>query len=424
MNKRKVSWAVLGVVLCGGVLTYALAWHAPMARVARPDVTITTDLVSQGKQLADLGDCEVCHSGPSGSPYAGGLALGTPFGILYTTNITPDRDTGIGGWSYEAFRRAMKKGVARDGHLLYPAFPYTHYTHVGDDDLKALYAFLMTRRAVNAPATRNQLIFPLRFRPLLAFWNLLYLREGDGGFAGSTPEARGHYLMEGLGHCSACHTPINAMGGEEESKYLAGGSVDGWDAPPLNALLNSQHPWTREQLVSYLETGLSGDHGAAAGPMRPVTDHLAHAAKSDVAAIASYLLSIQKTQNLAANTTVAPSTPNLAHRIADGEVIFNGACGACHDVASPMVAYEKRPVLALSTALNSPSANDAVLTVLQGLPWPATPRVTTYMPPFAGVMDDQKVADVLTYLRVVEAKQTPWPDVQKTVATLRKEQPP
>jgi mono/diheme cytochrome c family protein len=424
MNKRRVTWVVLGVVVCGGALTLALTWHAPMVPVAQPDIAITADLVSRGQQLANLGDCEVCHTGPSGSPYAGGLALRTPFGILYTTNITPDRGTGIGGWSYEAFRRAMQDGVARDGHLLYPAFPYTHYTHVDDNDLHALYAFLMTRQAVSAQAAQNQLIFPLRFRPLLAFWNLLYLREGGSGFAGSTPEARGHYLVEGLGHCSSCHTPLNVMGGEEEGKYFAGGRVDGWDAPSLNTLVNSPSPWTREQLVSYLETGLSNDHGAAAGPMRPVTDHLAHVTKTDVAAIATYLLSIQKARNLVDNTPVAPSTPDLAHRITDGRAIFYGACGACHDAASPMMVYEKRPALALSTALNGPSANDAVLTVLQGLPWPATPRATTYMPPFAEVLDDQEVADVVTYLRVVEARQTPWSDVQKTVATLRKESPP
>ncbi|RUL79093.1 cytochrome c [Dyella choica] len=422
-SKRRIAGASAGIVVLGAILYFALAWHPAMAPVSQPDVPLTAGVVSQGQRIAELGDCVVCHTGPAGARYAGGLPLRTPFGTLYTTNITPDRETGIGNWSLQAFRRAMREGVARDGQLLYPAFPYIHYTHVTDDDLKALYAFLMTRGAVHAPARSNELLLPLRFRPMLAFWNLLYVHEGPRPSMGASPVERGRYLVEGLGHCSSCHTPLNLIGGEKGGDYLGGGEVDGWSAPPLDALLGAPQPWTQEQLVAYLSTGLATEHGAAAGPMRPVVENLSRVPREDVEAIAAYLFSIQNkaVHNAAAQPEASAA---LANHVSNGKTVFEAACATCHGSGSAMSAYEQRPPLALSSAFNGSSEHNAVLTVLQGLPWPSEPGVTTYMPAFADVLTDAQIADVVTYLRVSAAGRPAWPDVNKTVANLRKESSP
>jgi len=191
--------------------------------------SFSSALVARGAILAKLGDCAVCHTADDGASLAGSRPLATPFGILYSDNLTPDPQTGIGHWSAQAFRRAMKEGVSRDGSHLYPALPYDHFTHVTDEDLDALYAFLMTRRAVYAKAPSNRLIPPLGFRPLLSGWKMLFLHEGSiSTDAIRSPEwNRGAYLSEGLGHCGACHTPRNLMGAEEKSHAYAGGDAEG-----------------------------------------------------------------------------------------------------------------------------------------------------------------------------------------------------
>lgn len=181
-----------------------------------------------------LGDCAVCHTAKGGKPFAGGLPLATPFGTIYATNITPDPETGIGAWSQNAFARALRHGIARDGHALYPAFPYIHFTRMSDHDIAAAYAYLMSRDPVNATTPDNKLIFPLNFRPLVAFWNVLFLRPGERAADASQSAEwnRGHLLVDGLGHCAACHSPLNAIGGEKSGQAFDGGRVDGWEAPP------------------------------------------------------------------------------------------------------------------------------------------------------------------------------------------------
>lgn len=246
--------------------------------------------VARGAALARIGNCLSCHQAAGGAPFAGGYPVKTPFGTVYGTNITPDRETGIGGWSLAAFARSMREGVSRDGHHLYPAFPYTHFRRVDDADMAALYAYVMTRPPVRATPPANAMIPPLGFRPLLARWKLLFLPNDPlpADPRRSASWNRGAYLSEGLGHCSGCHSPRNVLGGEQRDRAYAGGWSGGWYAPPINAQSPAVRAWTVDRLNAYLRTGLSVHHAAAAGPMGDVTRNLAEAPAADVRAIADY----------------------------------------------------------------------------------------------------------------------------------------
>ncbi|OYX82001.1 MAG: aldehyde dehydrogenase, partial [Azorhizobium sp. 32-67-21] len=233
-------------------------------------------------------------AGALGMAAIGGRAMETPFGTVYSTNLTPDPETGIGRWSYAAFERAMREGISRDGHHLYPAFPYTSFTRTSDTDLQALYAYLMSQPAVSAPTPEARMTFPFNVRPLMAGWNALFLKTGqlEADPAQSPQWNRGRYLVEGLGHCGACHTPRNAFGAEKTgAAHLAGAMVDGWEAPALTALSKAPIPWSEADLFAYLRTGFSPHHGTAAGPMGPVVQELAHLPDADIRAMATYLAS-------------------------------------------------------------------------------------------------------------------------------------
>ena len=223
---KLIGWLLLLALVLVGV-GLALTHQAAIAPQAAPAPASFAPLdVERGRRLAALGDCAVCHTAPGGKPNAGGLAIESPFGAIYATNITPDVQTGIGSWSFAAFERAMRHGVDREGRYLYPAFPYTAFTHTTGEDLKALYAYLMSQPAVANDVPKTALKFPYNVRPGIAAWNWLYLRPGDlETQANQSPEwHRGRYLAEGLGHCSACHTPRNQLGAEQggEGKHAGG----------------------------------------------------------------------------------------------------------------------------------------------------------------------------------------------------------
>jgi mono/diheme cytochrome c family protein len=189
--------------------------------------------IDRGAELAAIGNCSDCHTRDVGVPYAGGRALPTPFGTIYASNLTPDLATGIGTWSEEAFRRAMHEGVDREGRQLYPAFPYDHFTKATDEDIQALYSFLMSIPAIRNVIPSNQLSFPFSFRPIIAGWKVLFLSQAslEKDTSKSVEWNRGRYLVEGLGHCGSCHTPRNALGGEKKGSPYAGGAAEGWNAP-------------------------------------------------------------------------------------------------------------------------------------------------------------------------------------------------
>ncbi|MBP0588146.1 c-type cytochrome [Paraburkholderia sp. LEh10] len=420
MNRRRISIGAAGVVIAALAIAAAIIYKPAIAPISPPAPdSFDAQLKREGARVVALGDCAVCHTAKNGRPFAGGLPLATPFGTIYATNITPDPRTGIGAWSEAAFARAVRHGVSRDGHLLYPAFPYVHFTRMSDHDIAAAYAYLMSREPVQATVPANELMFPLNFRPPLAFWNLLFLRPGphEADASHDAQWNRGKLLVDGLGHCASCHSPLNAIGGEKAGHAFDGGIVDGWEAPPLNVLDSAAKPWTREQLVTYLRTGRASEHGAAAGPMLPVTRDLATVPADDVEAIATYILSLQKGASPAPERVATREATSAGQR---GAVLFNASCAQCHGAASPMQTIGERPTLAFSTAVNAGTPRNAVQMILNGITWHGEDSIN-YMPAFSGVYDDRQIADLVAYVRGAYATKPAWPDAQPLVAGLRKE---
>lgn len=377
-------------------------------------------MLERGRQVAAAGDCAVCHTVGGGKVNAGGLAMDTPFGTLYSTNITPDPETGIGRWSFAAFERAMREGISRDGRHLYPAFPYTSFRNINDADLQALYAYLMSQTPVRQEAPANQMRFPFNQRPLMAGWNALFLQRGEyqPDPQRSAQWNRGAYLVDGLGHCTACHSPRNLMGAEKGgSSYLAGGMVDGWEAPALNALGKSSTPWSEDELFNYLSTGFSEKHGVAAGPMGPVVSELATLPKSDVRAIAHYLSSLDgEPQALAANAAPQVDSPVS---LSNGERVFKGACLACHSDGLGPKLFGVSPSMAVNSNVHSDLPDNLLRVVLHGIPTPAT-RDLGYMPGFKDSLSDRQVADLAAYLRHRFAADKPaWQGLASKAAQVR-----
>jgi mono/diheme cytochrome c family protein len=293
--KKIMSWicGVLVVVVVG-------AWIASWQSEIPPQGVLGSQTFSQaeivrGEKLAALGDCAVCHTRPGGVRNTGGLPMKIPFGTIYSTNITPDAETGIGAWSYQAFERAMRHGIDRQGNYLYPAFPYTSFTRTRDEDLRALYAWLMTQPAVKYQPPKTDLHFPFNIRQGIVVWNWLFLTSGaiKNDPAQSAIWDRGAYLTEGLGHCSACHSPRNLLFAEQGGKaHLTGGIAEGWNAPALVARDNTSRVWNQQDLMQFMRTGYSAKHGVAAGPMAPVINEgLSQLPDEDLQAIAAYLVS-------------------------------------------------------------------------------------------------------------------------------------
>ena len=390
----------------------------PAVYSGSPPPIANASAVSEGHALSIVGDCAICHTQEGSKAYAGGRPLKTPFGVVYSTNITPDAQTGIGAWTLADFQKAMRQGTAPGGRQLYPAFPYDHFTELTDADIQGLYMFLKQLPAVKAEPRSNRLIFPLGFRPVLLGWKLLFLKSGP---LVPDPERsaewnRGRYLSETVGHCGACHTPRNLFGAEIEGRAYSGGWSDGWYAPPLGRGSPAATPWTADALFAYLRTGLSLSHAAAAGPMGPVAHELALAPQADVRAIAVYIAS------LAAKDGRPPAdqarNAAAAHPLADAT--FTGACETCHGEGAPMMA-EGRPNLSLGTPLHEDNPQDTAQIILQGLK-PPVGRAGPYMPSFASSLTDPEVADLLAYLRARYTKDAPWSgDLVKAVAKARTE---
>jgi mono/diheme cytochrome c family protein len=366
---------------------------------------------------------------PGGPAYAGNRPIPTPFGTIYSTNITPDPDSGIGRWSEEAFRRAMREGIARDGHHLYPAFPYDHFARASDEDVRALYAFAMTRVPVASRATANALPFPLNQRWTLVFWNLLYF--DDTPFQPDPRQSaewnRGAYLVEGLGHCGDCHTPRNLLGAERGELALAGGEAEGWSAPALDAASLAPVPWNAAHLFTYLRQGRDPEHGAAAGPMQPIVGDLAKANEADVYAIAAYIAgrigepSPEKHQRAdallaKAREAVEPAKPNPGEET--GAAIFAGACASCH-LGGPAIVSPRGIDLRLSAAISAPDPRDAIFIVLDGI-HPPDGQPGPWMPRFDGAFTDAQLAALLGYLRAHYGQAPAWTDLETQMRDIRR----
>jgi nicotinate dehydrogenase subunit B len=284
--KRRWAWPLAGA-FAGALATGAaiLPWASAISPISRPAADIYSQAtIERGRLAAAVGACNVCHVGNDGTPFGGSRALETPFGTIYASNITLDSATGIGTWSYPAFERATRQGVARDGHHLYPAHPYTSFAKASETDL-CRHATLSSQIASGAVTRKTELKFPFNIRSLMAGWNALFLSSPAATVdANRKPEwNRGAELVEGLGHCSACHSPRNVLGAEAKgTAHLAGGFADGWGAHALTSASLSPRGWTEQALYDYLRMGRSHKHGAAAGPMAHVIESLQPLPDADI----------------------------------------------------------------------------------------------------------------------------------------------
>jgi mono/diheme cytochrome c family protein len=445
MLTRILGGLIIVVAVAFGAF-YAWQWRNELPAATANAASFDPGIVAKGAALAAVGDCAICHTRAGGKPYAGGFPVETPFGVVYGTNITPDRDTGIGTWSEAALRRALREGVGRTGTHFYPAFPYNHFTNVSDGDISALYAFLMTREPVHQPNRPIRLAFPLNWRPLAAAWNLLYLRRGPyrPDPSKSAEWNRGAYLVAGLGHCGACHTSHNALGAETRSNRFGGGKAEDWYAPALNAASPAPVPWTVDELYAYLRHGYAGQHGFAAGPMQPVVRSLRKVSDGDVRAIATYIASINGPRDptarrrqtegaLAFATQRAATVTGLAHGgttgaaparndLASGATLFAGACASCHHSGGGLPI--SRPVaLALSTPVNEPDPTNFLRIVLDGIHPPLGDR-GPIMPSFSGALTDPQLEALADYVRTQYSRGARWPNVAATLGKLRRQQTP
>lgn len=426
---KRIAIGFVGLCVLGALGFLAFAWRSSIAPIDPPASTnFPAELIAKGEALAGAGYCAICHTAKGGATYAGGYGMPTPFGVIYSTNITPDPETGIGRWSEAAFVRAMHEGVARDGSHLFPAFPFDHFTKVTDEDVKALYAYFMTRPPIRATAQSNTVPFPLNIRLLQAGWKLLFVanRRYQPDTTKSAEWNRGAYLAEGLSHCGACHSPRNLLGAERSSQAYAGAEVDGWIAPALTDANPAPSPWSQADLFSYLRRGSSAMHGTAAGSMSPVVhDGLAKLPDSDIEAIATYFADINRSAARGSQASViskAVSTSGLGiSQEPDPDArLYVAACASCHyNSGTPL---EVRPELALNTALTLPEPTNFIRVVLDGIGIrDGMPGVM--MPGFSGALSDPDIARLAAYLRRTRTELPAWTNIESKVATIRKERP-
>ena len=404
--KRWRWWLLLAAVLVAALLGWSLMGGGgkPTSRAASKVTAATLrapDIIARGEYLALVGDCAGCHTAQGGARFAGGRSLATPFGDIPVPNITPDRETGLGDWSFEDFWQALHSGKGRHGELLYPAFSYTSYTKVHHDDALAIYAYLQSLPAVHQPAIAPSLAFPYSVRKSLAAWRALYFREGEykPDPAQSARWNRGAYLVQGLGHCNECHAARDSLGGTAGDQHLTGGQIplQNWYAPDLSTQQNGGlQGWSEQDIVDLLKTGQSAK-GVAFGPMAGViAGSTQHMSDDDLHAIADYLHSLPPR----APTVLDTQLFNAKAIVQQGEKLYGQHCADCHGKNGEGVAGIYPP-LDGNTSVTEPSGINATRMILLGGFSPLTaanPRPYS-MPPFAQQLTDSEVSAVASYIR-------------------------
>lgn len=396
-------------VVCAGVLTLALACMA----LAPPAAGQQSD-VARGEYLARAGDCVSCHTAPGGKPFAGGLRLDTPFGYMLSPNITPDPDTGIGRWSAADFDRAMRHGVNRQGQDMFPVMPFDFYTKLTDADVAAIYAYVRTIAPVRNVVVTNHLDFPFNQRWAMGAWRELYFTAGTykPDPVQSAVWNRGAYLVEGLGHCSDCHSPRNVMGGIEKSKQFSGAAVDGWFALNLSSNLSSGlGDWTAAEIATYLKTGSFRGKTTALGPMDEVIrNSMSYMTDADLLAIGTYLKSLPPTSTLRAGRPM----PSSARMEIGG--VYLDKCSGCHQSGGRGIAGTFPPLAGNGVVLAASPA-DIIKVVLGGI---APQGKYVPMPSFADQLTDQGVADIANYVRTSWGNSAPANATADMVRSLRR----
>ena len=378
------------------ILAAAVSWAAIGPALADSQ---NFERIERGRYLATLADCGACHTRPGGKPFAGGLALQTPFGTLVAPNITPDRETGIGAMTDAEFLAALHDGRGQGGRRLYPAMPYPAYTKMSDDDVLAIRAYLATVTPVDNRVVANQLPFPLNIRLAMLAWNALNFTPGryQPNPGKSAEWNRGAYVVEGAAHCGTCHTPKTVLGGDKNDQALSGAVLQGWFAPDITGdSRKGIGGWSKDDLIQYLKTG-ANDRTLATGPMaEAVTHSTSQMTDEDIAAIATYLKDGDP-----GGSTVKPAPVAAGdNAMRAGAAIYKDSCAACHRDAGIGEAH-LFPRLAGSAQVQSDDPTTLVRVVLQGTRAASTQAMPTApaMPAFDWRLTDAQVAAVLTYIR-------------------------
>jgi mono/diheme cytochrome c family protein len=408
--KRKSLFALSAVVVITAAAAAAALWsggntfHSGGAVAAVP--ADQTELIKRGEYLARAGDCIACHTVRGGKTFAGGLPMLTPFGTLYTPNVTPDDQYGIGKWTSDDFYRSIHVGRSKDGSLLYPAMPFTSYTKVTRADSDAMFAYMRSVPPVNVPSSPHELRFPFNQRNMLIGWRVLFFSEGEfkPDPTKSVEWNRGAYLIEGLGHCSMCHTSINAMGGPVSSAAFGGGLIplQNWYAPSLTSNKEAGlGDWDIKDINDLLKTGVS-QRGAVFGPMAEVVHNsLQYMTDADINAMSTFLKSIPQKGEAPETMQFETSAQFGSELLQQGKKIYTENCAKCH-AENGLGKPPAYPPLATNQSIQMQSAVNPIRMVLNGGYPPSTEgNPHPYgMPPFAQSLSDTEVAAVVTYIRM------------------------
>jgi mono/diheme cytochrome c family protein len=361
------------------------------------------DPLTRGEYLARAADCMVCHTARGGTAYAGGFAFTLPFGTIYSTNITPDKATGIGNYTDQDFLNAMHRGVRSDGANLYPAMPFASYTYMTDADALAIKAYLFTLPPVIAPARANTLTFPFNQRWAIGAWSLLF--NADKRFQPDPSQSpqwnRGAYLTEALAHCGECHTPRNLAFALDNRHKFGGAVTGGWHAYNISAdTAGGVGSWSEADLAAYLASGHAQGHGSASGPMgEAVAESLRYLTPEDVQAIVAYVRSVPATSSDLPGTLAPPASPSHKEGVAAtlrGKSTFEGACVSCHNWTG-IADLTPYATLTGSRAVNDPNATNVVQVILSGAASTSETGLAK-MPAFGAAYSNQEIADVANYV--------------------------
>lgn len=375
---------------------YLLALCASfVASTAMAQSTIFSQ-IERGGYIVATANCRSCHTAHDGETFAGGRGLHTPFGKIYTPNITFDEKTGIGRWSKDEFHRALHEGISRDGSLLYPAFPYPHFTKMPREDVDAVYDYLAAQPRVAKPKPDNDLWFPLGWRRLVAGWNLMFFRKGEytSDPAQTDEWNRGAYLVQGPGHCAGCHTEKNLAGADKDSRDLMGGTLENWAAPNIRGGPNGGlENWSKDEIVTFLKTGRNAHTAAMTRMGEVITYSTQHMTQYDLGAIATYLKSLD-----------SQARPNVLRPdegvMRAGAAVYADNCSACH-VSNGSGVPHMFARLAGSNKLNDPDSTTVIRIVLEGArATPTAARTTAFsMPAFNWKLTDEQIASVISFVR-------------------------
>jgi mono/diheme cytochrome c family protein len=401
------AWKTLsaGPLAFAGGSTVALSdYHAADPTGVPPDLA-GADVVKRGEYLARAADCLVCHTAPHGEDFAGGLAIRLPFGTLYSTNITADKDTGIGNYSDQDFLKAVQSGIRRDGTHLYPAMPFTSYTYMTDADALAIKAYLFSLPAVHSPNRADTLTFPYNQRWSMTVWSLLF--SANARFGPNTAQSaawnRGAYIAEALAHCGECHTPRNIAFALDNRKKFGGAVTAGWRAFDISSDKGSGvGAWSDDELFAYLSDGHASGRGTAAGPMGEVVDQsFSRMAQSDIRALVAYVRSLPAVASSDLPATIAPpapASPKDGGGTADvvGKRVFEGACVGCHNWTG-VSAISHFATIAGTRAVNDRTATNVAQIVISGT-MRHTPQGVISMPAFGASYSDVEIAAVANYV--------------------------